>query len=571
MNGSTTSSVAVESVKKVCARIHQAYRDRRLYPLDHPTIRNTMDMLMATVTSHLDSLGPLALEVSEDRLFYQGEEVYAHEASRDNLAFLMFRDGIRVLRLKPGIESSELEAAVDCFAHASQMTDTDHDLTTAFWERDLFHIELDTVDPFLEGEGTRDESLNDLRETVLRRLNELTSVGAGEAGATGGYSSQSANAGGGDQDADEPEQVDPESVALTKEEIERSEWLVAHPSDPLDDFAVVLLEIVSNPPALPGGGEALARSLGQVLGQYLDEHNQEGVDLVTNRLTALEAQGRLPQGLTEEIFAHVATAERLSGLIADANSMSPERAASAEQFLAHMRGSLFPPLLEVLATSSDKAVRKTALSLLNMEGGVPVQHLYPLMKDTRWYVVRNAVQLATGSGDPELVGQLEPLLLHPDERVRREVVRSLDALGEARCLPLVVRALQDEDSAVRTLAFRSLARHGNRGQFPAVQAQVESRDLETRPSEEVEALLSAFASLGGERTIEVLNRFWKHRVFGTRPMPLRLAAVQALGAIAAPEARRALKEAAESGEVQLQRVAARVLSEAQARAKGTLP
>jgi HEAT repeat protein len=221
-----------------------------------------------------------------------------------------------------------------------------------------------------------------------------------------------------------------------------------------------------------------------------------------------------------------------------------------------------------MATSSDKIVRKAVLDLLHTEGGIPVRYLWPLMKDPRWYVVRNAVQLATATGDPGLASQLEPLSRHPDARVRREVVRSLATIGEARCLPALVRALQDEDSAVRTLAVRGLARQGNKAHFPAVQAMVEARDFEDRPPEEVEAILVAFAALGGERTVEVLNRMWKHRVFGTRSLPLRLASVQALGAVGSPEASRALSEAVECGEAQLQRVAARALAEMQARARG---
>jgi HEAT repeat protein len=171
-------------------------------------------------------------------------------------------------------------------------------------------------------------------------------------------------------------------------------------------------------------------------------------------------------------------------------------------------------------------------------------------------------------GDPELAGQLERLMRHPDARVRREVMRSLDTSGDRRSIPLLVRALQDADSSVRILAVRSLGRIGAQGQFPAVHVQVEARDFESRPPEEVEAFLLTLARLGGQRVVEDLNKFWKRRVFGTRPLPLRLAAIQALGAIPGPEASRALGEAAHSGEAQVQRAAARAIAEAQARARG---
>jgi HEAT repeat protein len=127
-----------------------------------------------------------------------------------------------------------------------------------------------------------------------------------------------------------------------------------------------------------------------------------------------------------------------------------------------------------------------------------------------------------------------------------------------------VKALNDEDSSVRTLAARSLGRHGAREHEATVLAHVESRDFDTRPTEEVEALLGAFARVGGERAVAVLDKLWRRRRFSAHPLPVRLAALQALGAVSSPAAERALKEAMESGEAQLQRTAVRALHEAQA-------
>jgi len=561
MEQTTSTSADVESARKVCARLHQAYRDHRLYPEGHPSIRSTMDLLIAALESHLDPFGPLVLQVDEDRLLQQGEVVYTHEESRDNLAFLMFRDGIRVLTLSPGIEAREVEVFVDCLTHADQMVDTDHDLSTVLWERDLAHVTTEVVDPFLQGEGVQDDAFNQLRETVLRRLNELSSVDTAEAEATSSADSETdPSAGGGSLERKERRRVDEEDIALTEEEIERGEWLASHPSDPLDDFALVLLEIVADSSGLPAGIEAVVRSLSLVVGKYLDEHRLDGVELVMDRLSVLEEQGRCGKGLAEHVFSEAATAGRLGALITAAVSTSAEKAVSVAQFLARMRRSLFRVLLETMAASNDRAVRKVVLGTLQLEGGVPGEHLWPFMKDSRWYVVRNAVQLATISGEPELVDHLEPLVSHPDERVRREVIRSLGIVGHARCLPLLANALEDGDSTVRILAVRGVLRQGDQQYFSAVKAHVEARNFDELPPEEIEAFLTAYAALGAENTVGTLNKMWKRRFFGSRSLPVRLAAVKALGVIGTTDARRALSEAAKCGEVSLQRMAAQALS-----------
>jgi len=231
-----------------------------------------------------------------------------------------------------------------------------------------------------------------------------------------------------------------------------------------------------------------------------------------------------------------------------------------------MRDWILPQLLEMLVDSSDKAVRKITLGVLDMKGGVPVEQLWPLMEDPRWYVVRNAVALATGSENPHLLEHLEPLLRHPDARVRREVIRSADTVSGTRPAALFARALNDEDSPVRVLAAHGLGRHGSRVQVTALEALVEARDFAARPAEEISAVLRAYATLGGDATVEMLDKIWRRKIFGTRPMPVRLGAVQALGAVQTPATRQALAQAAKCGESQVQRMANRALAEARARA-----
>ena len=164
MSGPVTLSPEAESARQVCARLHQASRDLRLYPEDHPTVRATLDRLLEAVTSHLEKVGPLVLQVGGRQPDPRGRGGICQRADRDNLAFIMFRDGIRGLTFHEGIEPTELEALVDCLARTDQLADDDHDLITALWEQDLVHIEFEVVDPFLEGEGSSDDAFDELRE-----------------------------------------------------------------------------------------------------------------------------------------------------------------------------------------------------------------------------------------------------------------------------------------------------------------------------------------------------------------------------------------------------------------------
>lgn len=230
-----------------------------------------------------------------------------------------------------------------------------------------------------------------------------------------------------------------------------------------------------------------------------------------------------------------------------------------ENFLRSVRRWAIPVLIKLLAEAQDRVIRKTLLAVLRTDGGIPWVHLESLLEDGRWYVVRNAVQLAVDSRCPELTSHFERLLRHPDARVRREVLRGLDAFGADVALKYLPRALVDADASVRIMAARSLGRAGGPQHEPCLLARVDDRNLSNLSTEEIEALLVALATLASDRAVPVLNRLWRRRRLGGRPMAIRLAALQALGTIPSAGSQAALIEASKSGEPQVRRAASQLL------------
>ena len=545
----------------VCAQLHRAYHDIRFYPPGHPTVRQTLESLAGMLVSYLDDNGSLMLEVEEDQLLHEGERVYSYETSRDNLAFLMFRDGVRSLSLHPGLDEGEIESLTDCLAHADDLADAEHDLVTRLWEQDFTHIDYHVADPFLGGEVLREGTIDALRETVLRRLDEVTLTEDADAGVKLG-----------DLKAVEQTEIDVRSLALSAQEIDQSEQAVEDPANLVDDFLVVLLELAGRSSGSYDENDPLTRALVTVLDSYIDNRNLGGLELILEYLQLLEAQGRCPAGFPGLVVGRAVTAERVGSLLAGTGQEATDQAARVDTFLAAARPWIVPALLEALAVTEDRAVRKTLLALLDAGGGVSGIYLIPLLEDPRWYVVRNAVQLAAGLRDPELVKHLERLRRHPDVRVRREVMRTLETFGgDPVAAQVLAKALTDEDPSVRTLAARSLGRHGGREHEAVVLAQIEARDFDSRQPDEIEALLVAWADLTKERAVPLLDKLWRRKRFVARPAPVRLAAIKALGTIPGTASRAALLEAQKSGEAQIKKAASRALQEAQHSAWGRQP
>lgn len=550
-------SVRQQTVGAICHQLHRAYRDLRLYPSGHPMSRQALDGLADRLGKHLESYGSLALEVEEQALFYDGQPAYTYDASRDNLAFLMFRDGIRSLSFRPGLEPNELEAFVSRLAHADDLDSADQDLATAMWEDDFAHIDYTLVDPFLEGEVLTEGAIDDLRGVVLTRLEQAKSVTAPQAERTEG-----------DLEVVDLKDTDLNTLAISADEAARGDMVASLPTTTLEEFAVVLFELLGSYPWQIEEGDGLYRALVTVIGSYARTGDLNQIDFLIVRLKEFEAEGRCAPGFVGAVLSNSVTAEGLNQLFLKAGQVLATDMAQIQDVLSQVRQWVLPSLLELLTDTPDRAIRRGLLALLSTGEGVPASLLGPLMRDHRWFVVRNAVELAAVARDDMLMEDLERLTRHPEVQVRREVMRTLSALGGAKAAGLLARSLSDEDTSVRVLAVSGVGRIGGRIQEATVLTQINSRDFEARSPDEIGAFLNAYAALGGERAVPLLDRLWRSRLFDSHARPVRIAAVRALATISGPLAQSALREAAKSGGAQVGREAERALQEALARQHG---
>lgn len=544
MTQAQAASAQTAGAHGVCGALHRSYRDRRLYPPGHPTARESMAALAEALTHFLGKWGSLHLDVQEDSLVFEGVVVYQHEASRDNVAFLLFRDGLRAMTLHPGCEKGESQALVDCLAHADDFAGMEHDMATALWERDLGHIDYHVVNPFLGSGGVHEGMVDAMRETVAQRLETVHA----QAVLTG----------------EVPEvrmrrvrvrSYEDAILRLTPEDAARGERVAETLQSGVRDYAEVLLEIASKTP-ITAAGDVVIQSLAAVTGLFLDEDDLGGAAFVLDQLGGLETQRWCPSGSVGFVAGDAVTADRLRVLLQKAKRASPERFLEIKTFLLSVRRWITASLLEILVEAGDRTVRKTVLEILGDEAAVPWRELEPLLYDQRWYVVRNAVHLAAQMGHEDLADQAARLLAHADVRVRRETVRALGQLNGSATLWGLTKALSDLDPSVRTLAANAVARKGGTEQRALLLARIEERTFASLSTEEMAAFLGAYAELAQERAIPLLDRFWKKSLLSARPPAVRVAAVLALGRVRGPAAVAALQAAVKSDDPQIRRAAA---------------
>jgi hypothetical protein len=344
-------------------------------------------------------------------------------------------------------------------------------------------------------------------------------------------------------------------------------WALADPNP--EGYAAALEKMAQASPALMAPGEAQYMAEPLRMLEMACEAGATG-DAVKRAMDQLVAAGQLGVALdvigrarqatatTDAIAARVVTPATLRALLAE----QPVDFGLLDRVVERMDHSAAEPMLDALAESESRQVRRGLIDRLLKLGPALGPHLLPRLGDERWYVVRNLLYLAAElPSAPEGLNAAQ-YTQHPDIRVRREALRVLfkDPAVRTRA---ICTALADEDPRVRRLALSAAAE--GRCPEPAVPLVVAlatgDADSELRV-----AAIRTLAAEGGRLSLDALLRLTHMRrslLGAIRPVsnePEFMAALSALGRFVSDRrARERLEQAAVSKDAAAVKVATEAL------------
>jgi hypothetical protein len=100
----------------------------------------------------LESYEGIAMHVEQRGFKYLGQPVYSEEATDLNLAFMFYRDGVRLLVFRQGLTALELlDFALICLTNFKDLEFAQEDMGSLMWKSNFSHIEHVVLECFALG------------------------------------------------------------------------------------------------------------------------------------------------------------------------------------------------------------------------------------------------------------------------------------------------------------------------------------------------------------------------------------------------------------------------------------
>ncbi len=147
--------------QQVMVAFNSTFKKILLYPQEHVIFQTAVNKLIQELDQFLQHHGTLQFRIDQKKIYHQEKVVHAGPLSEENLAFILFRDGIYLLEFRPGIEQWEVHQFLEVLQKYQILTETsENDIVTALWEMELPHLRYEAED--VEFEADTDFSIPEL-------------------------------------------------------------------------------------------------------------------------------------------------------------------------------------------------------------------------------------------------------------------------------------------------------------------------------------------------------------------------------------------------------------------------
>ena len=555
-------------LEEVLRSFVKAQRATQMYLPNNPIYQRAVDTTRAAFKPMWEEIDLVEMQVQEAALVWEGVPVYTNTNKNESLAWLLFKDGIRALTLKPGVEDAELVPFLEVINKARNMPqDAEDDLLTLLWEYDFQFLQYQFVEMLQEGVapvqagGTPGLVASAPAEEVAAQQNSRRQQVQEEAEEAVNQSKVVRL-----EDFDSTLYfLDEAEVAYIKDQVthEYTQDLRANAMAILYDLfetqtdkdvrEEILGILESFPPYLMAAGDL--RAVAEMLRE---------AKVLALRARNLETGHRDRLEQFAKVLSEPAVVEEMLQALEEAIQPPPE--ADLAELFRELRGTALEPVLAWLPKLSKENIRQMLERVVTRLAESFPADVHKILGAPDSAALSGAVALAGRLKMQSAVAGLGQSLGHADPAIRLASAQALGAIGSPGALQALEKGLTDTDREVRLFAVRAAAEKGYKGALKVVEAMVNGKTIESVDLTERQAFFEAYARIAGAASLATLGEIAgaKGGLFKKSFAPeTRACAIMALARLKNADARAMIERAQQDKEIVVRNAAGRALREAE--------
>jgi len=568
-----------EQVEELLRTLVKASRAFQMYLPNNPMFHRAAQNLQAAFQPVWSAIDELVLMVQETDFVWEGEVVYHQLHKADSLAWTLYKDGLRVLTLKKGVEQEELPRLLRVVNKVRGLApDAADDLFTLLWTEDFQYVDVRFAE-FVQDFGTTDlvvgaeyaagasfaaEVRNDLAGTMVGE--DPAGVAAPDEGVAEGEATDAAGEAGGAVDtAERPKGVvdldefDSTLYFLDAAEVDMltADLGLEYSRDLRDASLTALYDLFES----ETGDEVRAEILG-VLETLFPSMLNAGEFRAS--ASVLRETRVLAERSVDLVAAHrdrlVKFIEQLSepaivSQLMQALDEGTGRPSDADitELLRELRPQALATLVEWTPRLTSAPVRALVEAAVQQLASAHQGEVLRLLRSGDPAALPGAIELAGRLKLEGAVAGLGDVFERADAGLRLAAVEALVQISTPGALVLLERAIGDDDRTVRVAALKALSTRGYKGALRRIEEVLQGKGRKDLDFNERRAFFEAYGAIAGAGGLGVLRELIVRRGFFRRKQSadVRMCAALGLGKIGTADARAVLESVVEDKDRQV--------------------
>jgi len=544
-------------VEELIRTIVKGLRAFQMYLPNNPVYQRAEQAIRDAFVPIWSSTQQLALTIVETDITWGEQVVYRQPSRHDSFAWILYKDGMRHLTIRPGVEDQELIRFLQVVTRARMLaSDAGDDLLTLLWEQDFQCIEyqfaeiitdslvvLDpqAVDLAMQQDATAQEAVRD--EVRADAIDRAGAVDVDDFDSTLYFLEES-------------------ETATLRRQVEEE-----YTRDIRKAALAALLDTFETQPV------TLVRSeiLGILDGLFPNLLTRGEFRTVAELLREFRAMSQRVTVLDPAVRDHLLSFQiRLSEptiLSQLLQSLEESSVLPEDEDVGEVLGELHAEGLETMLTFIPALKRPAIRAILEAS----VDRLAAVNTDTLISILNNgnsgglpgAVAVCRRLNLQIAVPALDRLVSHEDAVVRLGAVDALAQIGSAGAMAGLERAVDDSDRSVRIAALNAVTSNGYRAALRRLEAVVRGRGPNELERAERRQFFEAYAVVAGPAALPILLEILEpKRLFRRRGnSETRTCAAYAIARLQNPEARAVLERIQQDKDLPVRNAAVRALRE----------